>query len=226
MSLADWTPTFFKDPSFRVDVICTNFTGDIADFIIPEIDSVSIQVFYNVGFGFWRLGRSAGGNLFVEYDHSDGFQTYEPVVFPDSGEWSHIALVFNEDSNRLQFYVNGAAQAFHVPAAGTFTFENDPMIIGGAAGSVGFNGQIAEVSLWDDVVSQEAMDALAGGLAANEINPNLAGANVEYYWPLVKGIIAKDEKIGSGADLTENGTTTETIHPPITRRRRRRTRIF
>lgn len=127
--------------------------------------------------------------------------------------WTHVVGTFASSTLREVFF-NGTADGTETTAV-TFPDGMDEISIGefgGSGGGDGMNGTIAEVGVWDVVLTDGEALALANGATPNQIRPsNLVG-----YWPLWGAEVGKDLS-GKGNHLTNEGTTIEAFHSPTGR---------
>ncbi len=123
--------------------------------------------------------------------------------------WTHLCGVFT--SSALGIYVDGSVTS---DAHGkSFPAVNDPIVgarlTGAGASSQFWDGDVAEVAIWNVQLSQAEIDALAAGVSPLMIRP----ASLVNYWQLLNSAInrmdaAYDLANGSGSSVTY------TAHPP------------
>ena len=121
------------------------------------------------------------------------------------GEWTHVVARFVSLSSRNAF-VNGASGSNSTTAVG----DQDPFTViqvGSSNYSVFFNGKIANVGIWERIVTNPEITSLATGLACNKIRNN----NLIFYAPLIRDL--NDLKNGQITNM--NGATQDSDHPRI-----------
>lgn len=126
---------------------------------------------------------------------------------PAVGIWGHYCATFTSASRSAFF--NGSNKA-------TTTATNNPTgftrtQIGarrvGSAIDGFFNGLIAEVGIWNVVLSDEEVSSLADGISCSLIRPG----SLVFYAPLIRQIL----DITAGFSLTNNGGATISDHTRI-----------
>lgn len=119
--------------------------------------------------------------------------------------WTHVAARFVSLSQR-DAYINGTPTSSFVTANG----GQDPFTtlqIGASNYSVFFNGQIANVGIWERVVANIDMASLATGIACNKIGNH----NLVFYAPLIRDL----NDLKDGQITNTNGVTQSSDHPRI-----------
>jgi ribosomal protein S17E len=150
-------------------------------------DESGVGTSFRFGLNNWS---SAGGGKGVTIDVSSGAVTFEPRAPTNDGLWHHYAVVVPAGGagvRDLKVYQDG-----ELLTTETALFNNVNRAINTSAlgnlkfgayltGSQPFNGQMAEVSVWDRALSTaEVKDAMTHSLAGDE--SGLVG-----YWPLDEG---------------------------------------
>lgn len=119
--------------------------------------------------------------------------------------WTHVAVRFISDSERAAFVNGSATSNFSTPAGGQDPFTL--IQIGASNYSVFFNGQIANVGIWERNVAVREILSLSSGAACSKISNN----GLVFYAPLIRDL--NDLK---GGQLTNmNGATQSSDHPRI-----------
>jgi hypothetical protein len=124
------------------------------------------------------------------------------------GVWYHAAAVFLPSGSNVTGYINGVAGT---PAtnSGTTLSTLDRVVIGArlSAGTPGlyFDGEIAEVVMWNAALTADEIGALADNYRPDIIRPQ----NLVFYPDLIR--TPRDRK--SGAMLSVAGSPTITPHP-------------
>lgn len=112
--------------------------------------------------------------------------------------WTHFAGTFNSDSNRTA-YKNGTAGTTNTTNSSigaNFTQMSEIRI--GRRLTTYANGNIAEVALWNILLTADDILSLAKGISPLKVQPQ----NLFFYAPLIRDLI--DLK---GSTLTATGTT-------------------
>jgi hypothetical protein len=95
---------------------------------------------------FWL----AGGSLSVAHGWGSGFILSDPSSFP-LNVWTHVAVTFDDPTNTLILYKNGAVVATSTSAP---AYVAEDIQIGAYQASNFFQGMIDEVRIWDVVRTQ------------------------------------------------------------------------
>lgn len=125
-----------------------------------------------------------------------------------TGAWHHGAAVFASSSSRAA-YLDGGNKGTNA-SGGTNAGVNLTQI-GVGPSSKFFNGSLAEIAIWNVVLTDAEIAALATGVRPNRVR----GANIVAYWPLF-GLNSPDiDYSGNKQNLTVTGTT-QANHAPVT----------
>ncbi|MEX2311841.1 MAG: LamG-like jellyroll fold domain-containing protein, partial [Rhodospirillales bacterium] len=153
------------------------------------------------------------------YTNSSGWRYADETL--SIGEWRHIAVTFDPATDELDFYIDGVADSVGTQTlTETLTMDSSAAIGNQSSTSTAavnpFDGQIAEVRLWDAVRTQSEINSYKDSpLSAGEASNGLVG-----YWPLDDGsgttaaaVIGTDGTVqdGSSAHGTPPWVTVE--HP-------------
>ena len=126
-----------------------------------------------------------------------------------AGTWVHVCATFNTSGNNVIAWLNGSAGTA-VTNPGT-TLTPNRVTIGARlqSGSPGAyaNGDIADVGIWNAVLTADEIASLAKGFPCRMIKPE----NLAFYAPLVRNIIDYME----GLSLTNTNTATPSEHARI-----------
>jgi hypothetical protein len=165
------------------------------------------------------LTNSAGTNYFALY--FNGTAAGDPVsifMFPSvtsgfsttsgasANTWHHACGVFTSSNSRT-VYIDGGSSATNT-ASGT-PANITQFNIGSfqtAAGNF-FNGQIAEVGIWNVDLTAAEVASLAKGMTCDKVRPQ----SLVFYSPLTRDLI--DYK--GGLAITNNNTATVANHPRV-----------
>ena len=77
------------------------------------------------------------------------------------GEWSHVAMVFNE--GQVSFYHNGVADGSATIANNSLAHVLAPIQIGSANGNSFFHGDLDDIGIWSQALSPEQIQGLSDG---------------------------------------------------------------
>ena len=124
-----------------------------------------------------------------------------------AGTWHHAAGILTSDSSRT-IYLNGANAVTNTETRAIAT-PNSVAIAARFSPTVGFyfNGDLAEVGIWNAALTAEEIASLAKGMTCDKIRPQ----SLVFYAPLVRDLI--DTK--GGLTITNNNSATVANHPRI-----------
>jgi hypothetical protein len=144
----------------------------------------------------------------MDYDGTTIVDTISVASF-SVGTWAHVAGTCDGTASYL--YLNGVQSAAGTPLSRASLTTPQTYVGGAATGAIAFpwNGDLAEVALWNVVLTPTEVAQLAAGKSAALVQ---AGALVAYYKILGTTSPEPDEK--GGTALTVTGATAAT-HPPI-----------
>ena len=126
---------------------------------------------------------------------------------PITGVWFHAAGTFSSSTNVLAFAngVSGGTGITNVTPTGL-----NRLSIGARVRSYVneyFNGQIAEVGIWNVGLDVAEIQSLAKGVACDKVRPQ----SLRFYAPLIRDL--QDER--GGLTLTNTNTATVANHPRV-----------
>jgi hypothetical protein len=124
-------------------------------------------------------------------------------------EWNHACAVFGSATSR-EIFANGASGATNTSDVGTQNAATGTQIgarTASNATSLYFNGNIAEVGIWNAALSDAEIASLAKGMTCDKVRPQ----NLVFYAPLVRDLI--DPK--GGLTITNNNGATVATHPRV-----------
>jgi hypothetical protein len=165
------------------------------------------------------LNRSTGGSYFALY--FNGSAAGDPIsIFKSPGltgglnstsgasvnTWNHACGVF-ESSSSQSVYLNGGNSATNASAgtpSGINRFDIGAYL--NAAGNF-FNGQLAEVGIWNAALTAAEIASLAKGMTCDKVRPQ----SLVFYAPLVRDLV--DQK--GGLTITNNNSATVAAHPRV-----------
>jgi hypothetical protein len=126
-----------------------------------------------------------------------------------TGTWYHGCAVFTSLSRRT-IYLNGGSSATNTTALGSRVQSIDKTAIGCLARSTNsafYNGQIAEVGIWNTDLTAAEIASLADGMTCDKVRPQ----SLVFYAPLVRDLI----DVKGGLTITNNNTATVANHPRV-----------
>lgn len=138
---------------------------------------------------------------------SDGATTTGTVT---AGSWNHVLATFTSNTSRA-VYLNGTKTnggTTSVTASGLGIIE-----IGYITGPIGtgdlqyMDGKMAELAVWDSVLTDDEILSLARGFTPDQIRPQ----SLQFYAPLVRDL--QDRR--GGRTITNNNGATVAVHPRI-----------
>ena len=123
--------------------------------------------------------------------------------------WNHGCAVFSSVSSRTA-YLNGDAAGTNTTTASKLLAATEINIaarrLNGALGTY-FNGQVAEVGIWNAALTQPEIASLAGGMTCDKVRPQ----SLVFYAPLVRNL----QDVKGGLTITNNNTATVAAHPRV-----------
>lgn len=135
-------------------------------------------------------------------------------VFTDStttfalNSWVHITGVFPNNSSRT-VYLNAGGSRTNTANAGVQNLPNSVSVGVRWNNSLGLflNGQVAEVGIWNGILSLQEIESLSKGMTCDKISPQ----NIVFYAPLVRDL----QENKGGLTITNNNSAAVTAHPRI-----------
>lgn len=187
----------------------TSGVGTVACWVKTAALTVDqlIAYFNNVSGANYRAMRIVGGTgqIGSASDSAGGIVESRSSSGVSIGVWAHAAATWNSGSSRFAF-LNGAKGT---DAGGTESIAVDRFAIGAIAPAGGTI--VAEMGLWNAVLTDGEVLALAKGFAPSVIRPqSLVG-----YWPLFGNDSPEPDRSRSRYDLTLVSTPAKADHPPI-----------
>jgi len=187
---------------FKVDALNVNYT--------------LISLGNNGASGYWRIyaaGSDQSNSLAGQKQNDSGSSlTVITTVDYTAGNWHHAAMI-GESDTRFQIYLDGT------PGGETTTSLSDPTPDFVTIGALRRNaviqylaGSVAEVGIWNSVLTNTDIRKLAQGYSPSMISPE----SLAVYVPLVR-----EPYDQSGIAFPAFGTPVPSIHPRIIRPSRR-----
>jgi len=126
-----------------------------------------------------------------------------------SGTWVHVCATFDTSGNNINAWRNGAAGTAATNPGTTLTPNRVTIGARLASGSPGAyaNGDIADVGIWNAVLTADEIASLAKGFPCRMIKPE----NLAFYAPLVRNITDYMEALA----ITNTNTATPSEHARI-----------
>jgi hypothetical protein len=120
--------------------------------------------------------------------------------------WHHACGVRSSSSNRT-VYLDGGNSATNSGSATPAGL--DQFNIGSFKAVAGnfFNGQMAEVGIWNAALTAEEVASLAKGMTCDKVRPQ----SLVFYAPLVRDL----QDVRGGLTITNNNTATVAVHPRV-----------
>lgn len=153
----------------------------------------------------------------------DAFGKATGATTVSTGSWVHVAGTVNYSSPNITVYLNGTSDGTATPTFGASTLTigtpTAPDMIG-AFSSVypvttnagfQFDGDIAEVGLWDTALSAAEIAALAKGVPPSRVRSRRLCA----YYPLQTDGTTVPNRVGSTALGTVTGSIPIAAHAPV-----------
>jgi hypothetical protein len=172
-------------------------TTGIRDIVSVSSKTTTSVLRLNVNFGQYRIADQGNVNAVAN------------GAIVSAGSWNHYAGVFASGSSRTP-YTNGVAGAENTTSVAAITptvtsigawFErtSNPIQF--------FDGQIAEVGIWNVALTAAEVASLAKGMTCDKVRPQ----SLVFYAPLVRDLI--DAK--GGRVITNNNGATVANHPRV-----------
>ena len=123
--------------------------------------------------------------------------------------WAHVAGVLNP-STRQELFVNAALDSAKTTSVAAGIFSGDANFEIGrffASDLSTWDGDIAEVGIWNTNLTPEEIASLADGMTCDKVRPQ----SLVFYAPLVRDLV--DAK--GGLTITNNNTATVANHPRV-----------
>lgn len=172
---------------------------------------MAVSLARSTGNGGFRINVTGTTMLAQRVDDTGAASTSASTTVANTvGTWYHAAGVFLGSGSNVTGYINGAAGT---PATNTGSTLStlDRLVIGTrfSAGSPGlyFDGDIAEVGVWNAALNADEIAGLAKGFACRFARPSA----LVWYSRLIRNAM----DIRGGLVITNNGTATASPHPRI-----------
>ncbi len=159
-----------------------------------------------------RYNLSIRGNtLFaIQVSNAAAALTSTDTISPNVNAWNHGCGVFTSTASRT-VYLNGANAVTQSSTNAPNTADINAVYIGTQLTSNSFvnyfEGDIAEVGIWNVALTAAEVASLAKGMTCDKIRPQ----NLVFYAPLVRNL--QDAK--GGLTITNNGGAIAATHPRV-----------
>ena len=124
-----------------------------------------------------------------------------------SGQWHHACAVQTSTTSRTIYLDagNSASNAFTIQPKNINRLNIGAADLNGATGL--FNGQIAEVGVWNAALTAAEIASIADGMTCDKVRPQ----SLVFYAPLVRDLI----DVKGGLTITNNNTATVANHTRV-----------
>jgi len=139
----------------------------LAAWFTLALDDIHSSNIYMITKGnSWQItsrGTSDGMRTYYEQLIGTTLSTTKEVV---DGEWHHVAITYDSTGPERKLYIDGGLVDRDAPTGGLLNVHIDTFVIGGRLNASfnerGWDGQIDDVRLYDDVLTPEEVAYLAG----------------------------------------------------------------
>jgi hypothetical protein len=160
------------------------------------------------GAGFHSLVLPSNVNVVNAISNDGTFSTTSTTTTYTLNTWNHGCAVFASNSSRT-VYLNGGGSATNTTTRNVTNLAN--VTIGARYSNFTpqqfINCLIAEVGIWNVVLTESEIISLAKGITPDKIRPQ----NLAFYAPLIRDL--QDTK--GGLSITNNNGATVANHPRI-----------
>jgi len=131
-------------------------------------------------------------------------------VLPTNGTWHHVLVTYDDAANEIKIYLDGSQMGTTLTPTASIPSSTNPLNIGRRSvdATEYWNGDLAEVAIFNRVVSSVEINALAAGLSPS------CFAGLQAYWPILGDQSPEPDLSGNGNNATVFGATQST-HPSI-----------
>jgi len=121
-----------------------------------------------------------------------------------TGQDTHVCITASSTTSRAGYLAGGSA----VTNTTAVTLANMTALhIGSFEGASNFDGDMSEIAMWNEALTQSEVDALAKGAAAYLVRPHA----LRFYAPMIRDLT----DIRGGLAITNTNSATVTTHPRI-----------
>jgi hypothetical protein len=189
------------------------FKSDVANARTAIVSLCNTTGVGSVSQPFWALvedGTKAGDPICATaFSTNTSFSEATSTSGFTVGTWHHGCAVFASLSSRT-IYLDGGSSATDstLLSARSQTIDKTAIgCLGRSTNAAFYNGQIAEVGIWNASLTAAEIASLAKGMTCDKIRPQ----NLVFYAPLVRDLI--DQK--GGLTITNNNAATVANHPRV-----------
>lgn len=162
--------------------ISANCTGDVARFFLKDLESSTTE------------------------------QTIETVATFSRDKWQHIACTNAGHTSAKVVFLNGGNKVSNTATTSPDGIDNVKIgVTADSTPAARLIGRAGEVAIYDVVLADALIAALADGASPQEIKRG----NLVAHWPLDGSGSPEPDLSGNAHHLTVNGDPTLTTHPPI-----------
>jgi len=210
------SPEYLKKSS----PLITSLPFSVSIWIKPDnVDSGGTKV-------LWHQGNTGDTYFWYVAIFTQGSLRKKPVLFANEngtndwavsstqlvvGEWAHICAVETATNDR-KILVNGAGKGTNTTDLDPLAASHDVVGLGarvGAVATLGYEGTIGHVAVWDAALTDEEAIILATGVSPLKIRRS----NLISYIPL-NGQSSEPDVV-EGTSYTNNGSSVVSEEPPI-----------
>lgn len=121
-----------------------------------------------------------------------------------TGQDTHVCITASSTTSRAGYLAGGSA----VTNTASLTLPNMTALhIGAFDGAAPFDGELSEIAIWNEALTQSEVTELAKGSAADRVRPHA----LRFYAQLIRDLI----DIRGALAITNNNSATVTTHPRI-----------
>lgn len=154
-----------------------------------------------------QLAMTGAGVLAITQVGSTAASLFSGLTVQDQ-TWSHIAGIFSSLSSRTA-YLNGSASGVDTTSIASMNSPTHIQIAARYSSGIAtdFNGDIADVGIWNVALTAGEIASLSKGVACDKIRPG----DLVFYAPLVRDLL----DYSSGLTITNNNGATVSDHPRL-----------
>jgi len=179
-------------------ISCLFYTGSTSIHSLVSVERSGEQHAYNIRVN----GQKLIATLFNgAADNLTGATNYS------LNSWQHACCVWASASRKV--YLNGTEDASDANATNPVQTVNRISVGSRTNVSPGlyFNGQLAEVGIWNTDLTAAEIASLADGMTCDKVRPQ----SLVFYAPLVRNL----QDLSRGLTITNNNTATVASHPRV-----------
>ena len=159
------------------------------------------------GFRLLVAGAIAGDPIFADYLVGSGTNAQTTAGYT-AGTFHHAAATFPNNTT-VTAYLDGGNSATSTGSAlnPSPTRINIGARFSSSSAGLFFDGQIAEVGIWNVALTAEEIASLADGMTCDKVRPQ----SLVFYAPLVRSL----QDVRGGLTITNNNTATVAAHTRV-----------